>query len=146
MANAEIMKLFAEYQANSHLRLSFEESEAKDKRGARAATDRKRESFRDRDSDLSSMSSTDSGTSLLISHVGQSQLQRNVQISKVNFRAKTLMKVQSNLKIHRTTLKRRNRKKKPTKSHSACLISTVPISSCEKLSRRKKRSSNEISE
>lgn len=68
MANAEIMKLFAEYQANSQLRLSFEESEAKDKRGARAATDRKRESFRDRDSDLSSMSSTDSGTSLLISH------------------------------------------------------------------------------
>lgn len=103
MANADIMKLFAEYEASSQLRLSFEEYEAKDERGARAAIDRKNESFRDRDSDLSSVSSTDSDGSILMSHVGQPQLHENVRISNLNSRAKIMVKVPSNLKIHMTT-------------------------------------------
>lgn len=64
------MRLLAEYKANSKLEPPPEEEEAKDKRGAKAGTDRQSERLRGEESEFSSISSISSDGSLLVSPVG----------------------------------------------------------------------------
>lgn len=82
------MKLFDEYEASSQLKPSSEEQEAKNERRAKAATDRQNQSFQAIKFESSPTSSIHSDGSFIMSPVGGSQLQDNVQISNLEIQAK----------------------------------------------------------